>query len=101
MLGNDASSVSLYGYNVDSKRFEAAMAYAGSSALTTLTGTSTDGRTLKLTGVSTGKTGVAATDMSLLLENPGSFTITIGPKGGGGPLVTIIYKRATQPPKKK
>ncbi len=100
VLGNDASSVSLYGYNINSKRFEAAMAYAGSSALTTLTGTSTDGRTLKLSGISTGKTGAVATEMSLRLENPSSFTITVGQKSGGGPVVTIIYKRAPQTPKK-
>ncbi|MAB88537.1 MAG: hypothetical protein CMJ90_03650 [Planctomycetes bacterium] len=100
LLGNDASTVRLYGYNTSTKRFEAVMAYAGSSALTTFSGTSTDGRTLTLSGVSTGKKGKAKTEMDIFLENPGSFTVTLRQPDNGDLVVTTVYKRAPKAPGK-
>lgn len=94
LLGKDASSVRLYGYNTHTKRFEAVMAYAGSSALATLSGASVDGRTLKLSGLSTGKRGEVKTEITIFLENPSSFTVTLRQPGSSDLVVTTVYKRA-------
>lgn len=97
VMGQKVEGLRLYGYNNSTKQYEMARTYTMSTAITMMTGTSTDGgKTIEFTGASDTSAGKMQLHARFRITSDDEFDVTmstIGADGKNAPFQETDYTR--------